>query len=142
MKYRVWDGAKMWYPPKKEDYTWRIARAGKLWRCTAFYDETIEHNTSGIAMLQYQDGEDVYYVGDVLMARRTEDIILERWEGRRRKDVWSESFELVWDRGSIRAKGERANMPLAKLLKEWKDEGGIEINLLGNVYENPELKGE
>jgi hypothetical protein len=132
IKYRVWDGNKMWYPPKKEDYTWRIARTGVLWRCTPQYDQDAHDQwPKGVAMLQYKDGEDAYYVGDVLRAsssRRTE------------------TFEIAWAKGAIRAifvdksKNKEPGVTLERFLREWKDEGEIKIELLGNVYENAELK--
>lgn len=136
IRFRVWDGNKMWYPPKREDYTWRIARTGILWRSTAFYDQTSSSKyLNAVAMLSagVKDG-------------------VERWEGDVVKVPYNEVYDfahylIIWDEA-------KAALYTKCLALHHKEKGFNDISkggycvgyanelkgsVLGNQYENPEL---
>ncbi len=127
IKFRVWDGKKMWYPPKKEDYTWRLARTGKLWRCTAFYDTTIEHNTSGKGMLSTglsdRNGK-VIYEGDLYRVKPDADLGVVTWRGK------SAAFHLAF---------EKCHPFLTRVMYFGSDKKTTGVGeVMGNIYENPD----
>ena len=126
IRFRVWDGTRMWYPTESDDLSWRMSRDGLVWRVTAFYDETLEEKYMGaVAMLstglEDKNGKEVFD-GDILECENT------IW-GAERPPL---KIKVEWD--SVKGKwhtgyGERGENDLCGLYK----------TVIGNVHENKEL---
>lgn len=131
IRFRVWDGNRMWYPPKKEDYTWRIARTGVLWCCTQFYDETISSKyLNAIPMLSTgvlrdKNGKEVWD-GD----------ILEGVHGTTGKPVY---VVVIWCQNEGWWGVQSTNGSISTLRELLKSQMGHTYKVAGNIYEDTEL---
>ena len=114
IRYRVFDGKKMWYPTKKEDFIWRLSRNGIVWRCTPppeYYEPIEVRDFDAIAMLstglEDKNGNEVW-VGDTVRFDPEDDWEFVRAEVQFRAGsfiLWHTEPEYVYEIGEV-ASGE------------------------------------
>jgi hypothetical protein len=76
-KYRVWDGSKLWLPPKRSDTVWVLDRNGILWKKLTFVDGSrMERKPDAVPMFStgYEDseGNEIYDSDLVLVTNHQE----------------------------------------------------------------------
>ena len=114
----------MWYPPKKDDSTWRLTRTGKVWKCKPppdYYEPVEESLKVAIAMLStgLRDKNDKeIFDGDII------EFDAKEW-GNSNDNKWVVSWDSKHGEWLV---GGGVNRECS----EWK-------TVIGNNYEHPEL---
>lgn len=139
IKFRVWDGKKMWYPEDEEN--WLVSIDGGL--CKTYvtednegtlFDTTSEFPGEYLLWTGRADSESQkIWVGDIIKAVGTRSA----YPGGTEK--WTKVFRVVWEDGCVKARYSNGSMTLIQLLREWGEEVGINLAVIGNIYENPDL---